>query len=299
MAGRTHGFHLDNYTGYRLIAWGARNVPFHLANWIGRRITDFFFYTKPGTVVDEQVRNLDLIMGDRASRAEKRRTVRELWRNWGRFLLEMFRFEGMTDAEIAALVPEFIGLDHIKKALEMGRGAVVMTAHVGHWELGGILLDHLGFRVNVVLYPYESEDKNRMLEKSKSARGINIIHSNDPVSLAVNTYRALKNNEIVAIQGDRDVDRSGMEVEFFGRPAYFPKGPVLIAMKTGAPLVPAFTIAGADRKYYPIAEPEVEMVDTGDFEADLRENMRRAVASIEKYVRAYPAQWFNFYGFWE
>jgi len=299
MAGRTHGFHLDNYTGYRLIAWGARNVPFHLANWIGRRITDFFFYTRPGQVVDEQVRNFDVVLGDAVSHMSKRKLVRNLWRNWGRFLLEMFRFERMTDSEIAKLVPEFVGLEHIKRAHEKGRGVVVMTAHIGHWELGGILLDHLGYKINVVLYPYESEEKNRMLDKNKAVRGIKIIQSNDPVSLAVNTYNALKRNEIVAIQGDRDVDRSGLRVDFFGRPAYFPKGPVLIAMKTGAPLVPAFTIAGKARKYHPIAEPAVEMVDTGDFDADLRENMRRAASAIEKYVRAYPEQWFNFYGFWE
>jgi KDO2-lipid IV(A) lauroyltransferase len=130
-------------------------------------------------------------------------------------------------------------------------------------------------------------------------RGIKVIPSDDPAGFAINAYRALRNNELLAIQGDRDLGKNGLKVDFFGTPAYIPKGPVLLAMKTGAPIVPAFTIMGDDGRYHPVAESEVQLVDTGDTESDLRANVSKIAGIIEKYVRRYPDQWFNFYYFWE
>jgi lauroyl/myristoyl acyltransferase len=295
----THSYHLDKYSVYWWISWGATRIPKGLGNFIGDRIADWLFYHKSGSIVDEQVKNLDHILGPGVSQDEKRRVVRRLWRRHGRFLLDQFRFEAMSDREIASLVPEFVGLEHIKKALEKGRGAIILTAHLGHWELGGILLDYLGFKVNVVQYLYDSAEQNRLLDKNKEIRGIKIIPSDNPAGFAIAVHNALKNNELVAIQGDRDLDKSGIKVEFFGRPAYFPKGPALLSMKTGVPLVPAFTIMGDDGRYHPVAEPELSMVSTGDAEADVLANVSKIAETIEKYVRRHPEQWFNFYYFWE
>jgi len=296
----THSYHLDKYSVYWWISWGARHIPKPVSNFIGDRIADWLFYRKSGIIVDEQVKNLDVIMGPDVQYSKKRDTVRTLWRMHGRFLLEHFRFEVMQDERIAALVPEFAGLQHIKDALGKGRGAVILTAHIGHWELGALLLNYLGFRLNVVQLPYDSFDQNMLLDKSKDRRGIKVIPSSErPVEFAVSTFNALRAGELVAFQGDRDPDRKGVRVEFFGRRAYFPTGPVILAMKTGAPLVPAFTIMGEDGLYYPVAEPEVELANTGDFEKDVEENVSKVAKIIEKYVRKYPGQWFNFYSFWE
>jgi len=295
----THSYHLDKHSAYWWISWGATHIPKPLANFIGDRIADWLFRNKSVNIVDEQIRNLDHILGDGVSYEEKKAVVRRLWRLHGRFLLELFRFETMPDEKVARLVPEFVGVEHIKSALDKGKGAVILTAHLGHWELGGILLKYLGFKVNVVQYMYESAEQNRLLDKNKDLRGINVIPSDDPAGFAINVHRALKNNELVAIQGDRDLGKSGRAIDFFGKPAYFPAGPVLLAMKTGAPLIPAFTIIGEDGDYHPVAEPEVSLVKTGDDESDLMANMSKVVGIIEKYVRGHPEQWFNFYYFWE
>jgi len=299
MAKGTHSYHLDKHSVYWWISWGARHFPKPVANFIGDRIADWLFYYKSGGIVDEQVKNLDHILGPDVPETDKRRMVRRLWRMHGRFLLDLFRFSIMSEREVASLVPEFVGLEHIKNALAKGRGAIILTAHLGHWELGGILLDHLGFKVNVVQQQYDSAEQNQLLDKSKDMRGIKVIPSGDPATFAIRVHNALKNNELVAIQGDRDINKNGLSVEFFGRPANFPKWPALLAMKTGVPIVPAFTIMGEDGRYHPVAEPEVAMVDTGDQEADLRVNVTKLAGIIEKYVRNNPEQWFNFYYFWE
>jgi Kdo2-lipid IVA lauroyltransferase/acyltransferase len=295
----THSYRLDRHSIYWWVSWGAKYIPTPLANFIGDRIADWLFYYKSENIVPEQVRNLDHVLGPDVPTREKLKTVQKLWRRHGRFLLDLFRFERMSDAEIASRVPEFAGLDNIKKAVGDGRGAIILTAHIGHWELGGILLKYLGFKVNVVQHLYDSEEQNRLLDRNKDIRGIKIISTDDPVGFALRAYNALKRNELVAIQGDRDLSRSGVRMDFFGKPAAFPKGPVLLAMKTGVPLIPAFTIMGKDGKYHPVAEPPIEMTDTGDINHDLRVNTRKIAAVFEKYVRSYPEQWFNFYYFWD
>ena len=299
MSKGTHSYHLDKYSIYWWISWGARHIPEPLANFIGDRIADWLYAYKSRGIVEEQVRNLDVILGSDVSIKDKRRIVKKLWRRHGRFLLDLFRFEGMTREEIKSRVSEFRGLENIHNALKKGRGAVILTAHLGHWELGGILLDYLGFKVNVVQQLYDSSEQNDILDKNKAIRGIKIIPSDSPAGFALNVYRALKNNELVAIQGDRDPDGSGVKVDFFGRPARFPRGPVMLALKTGAALVPAFTLMGDDGIYNPVAEPEIELEKTGDNALDLEANLQKVAAVIEKYVRQCPEQWFNFYSFWE
>lgn len=300
MANGTHTYHLDKYSAYWWISWGARRIPKPMSNFIGDRIAEWLYRNKSGDIVGKQIKNLDHILGPSVSDAAKRDIVRELWRLHGRFLLEHFRFETMTDEQIAKLVPEFKGLDNIKDALKLGRGAVILTAHIGHWELGGILLKYLGFKVNVVQQLYDSVEQNIILDRNKELRGINVIpSSNNPVGFAINATNALKKNELVAFQGDRDPERKGLTVDFFGHPANLPVGPVVLAMKTGAPLVPAFTIMGEDGRYHPVAEPPIELVKTGDFESDLRQNVEKTAKVIERHVREHPEQWFNFYYFWE
>lgn len=295
----THSYHLDKHSVYWWISWGATHIPEGLANFIGDRIADWLFYYKSGNIVEEQLRNLDHIMGCGVGRGKKIKVVRKLWRRHGRFLLDLFRFARMPDDKISRIVPGFAGVEHIQKALEKGRGAVILTAHLGHWELGGILLKYLGFKVNVVQQLYDSADQNALLDRNKGLRGIKVIATDDPAGFAVNAYNALKNNELVAIQGDRDPRRSGVRVDFFGRPALFPRGPALLAMKTNAPLIPAFTIMGDDGRYHPVAEEPIPLVNSGDTEADLKANIVKIAAVFEKYVQAHPEQWFNFYYFWE
>lgn len=295
----THSFHLDKHSVYWWMNWGVSWIPKPATDFIGDRIADWLFANKSRGVVEEQIKNLDRILGDSKTPAEKRFMVKKLWRRHGRFLLDMFRFEKMSDVQISSKVPEFKGLNHIHEAHAKGRGAIILTAHLGHWELGGILLRYLGFKINIVQQLYESEEQNRILDKHKKIRGINIISSGNPVTFAIGVNRALKDNELVAIQGDRDPANNGIEVEFFGKKARFPKGPVMLAMKTGAPLIPAFTIMGDDGRYHPVAEAPIELSATGDFEADIRANVEKTATVIERYVRLYPDQWFNFYHFWE
>jgi len=101
------------------------------------------------------------------------------------------------------------------------------------------------------------------------------------------------------MQGDRDFDNSGVAVRFFGREAYFPRGPLRVAMATEATVLPAFVVRVPDGRYRAIIEQPLEIDRKGDRETMLRRNLERYVAILERYVGRYPEQWYCFYPFWD
>jgi lauroyl/myristoyl acyltransferase len=111
--------------------------------------------------------------------------------------------------------------------------------------------------------------------------------------------RALEENGIVAMQGDRDFNNTGIGVPFFGREAYFPRGPFRVAMATGAAVLPAFIIQVPDGRYRAVIERPLEVECSGDRDSALSANVRRYVAVLERYVTDYPSQWYCFYPFWD
>ncbi len=282
-----------------MIAFGALYFPRPVANEIGKLIADvLYFFTK--RIRKEQYKNIRHILGNGADESEIKRIVRRVWQNWGRNLLDFFRLTKVDRNSLSSFVSEIKGREVIEKALKKGRGVIIITAHLGHWELGVLCLQLTGFKTNVIKSPYESDNINITIDKLREKNNINTIHirKNDPAFI-IKIHEALKKNELVTIQGDRDVEKKGIIADFFGEPAYFPRGPMLIAMKTKSPVIPAFTIVGSDGFYHSIAEEEIQIEDTGNEEKDLRTNMERMVRIIERYVRKYPEQWYNFYYFWE
>ena len=111
--------------------------------------------------------------------------------------------------------------------------------------------------------------------------------------------RALQANAIVAMQGDRDFDNSGVAMPFFGRDAFFPRGPLRVAMATDAVVLPSFIVRVPDGRYRAIIEEPLAIERGGDRDAALKENLGRYIAILERYVRAAPEQWYCFYPFWD
>ncbi len=296
---RYHYNFLNKNFVYKLICFGAVYFPKYLADKIGWVIAAVLYFSLKD-VRKRQYKNIRHILGNGADERQVRAVVLEVWRNWGQYLLDFFRFTNLNSGNLSDFVAEIKGKDTIDKALAKGRGAIIFTAHLGHWELGALCLKLTGYKTNVIMSPYESPDVNITVGKIREKNGITTIPIDEgSPSFIINVLKALRNNELVTIQGDRDVEKKGLLINFFGSPAYFPKGPMLLAMKTKSPVIPAFTFMDSSGLYHSIAEEEMQIDDTGDDTKDLRTNMERMVKVIERYVRKYPEQWYNFYYFWE
>lgn len=212
--------------------------------------------------------------------------------------IDFFYFAQRPFSEAQALVSEIRGYEKIVEAERRGQGVLLATAHLGNWYLGGMLLGGLDHTIHVVLKPDRFPIVERFRSQMHRRWGVGEIPVGESFLSGVAVVRALRAGQILGIQCDRDFNNTGIAVEFFGRPAYFPRGPFTAAMVSGAPMLPSFILRDGDR-YRIVVEDPLPLARGGDHEADLRVNVERFVRLLESYVRRYPTQWYCFYPFWD
>jgi KDO2-lipid IV(A) lauroyltransferase len=186
----------------------------------------------------------------------------------------------------------------IDRALAGGRGAIVLTAHLGNWEVGARLLELAGRPINVVMHAEWTHPVERWLLRLRQQRMVRVIRVGNALQGTLAVVAALARNEIVAMQGDRVLAGRAIELELFGERFGFPIGPFLMAYRCEAPLLPAFVIQQGWSRWR--AEPinPVVFPRTGDRDADLRAGALTYARELERVVRRHPDQWFNFFDLW-
>lgn len=242
--------------------------------------------------------NLKHILGDDTSSWTLFKKTFVMLVNYAYYLIDLFRFEEADKAELLSMLSRQSGYDLLGGVLREGKGAILMTAHLGNWEIGGIILSQLGHPVNVVYFPDVSGriDTTRTSQRMKS--GVKEIRLEPGALSPLTMMRALQRGEVVALQGDKLYHDPGVKVDFFGSPAYFPKGPVILSMTTGAPIVPSFIVIDKSGKYNIIVEEPLYPVTTGDRDMDIETNLKRVVAVLERYIGEYHEQWYCLTKFW-
>lgn len=186
----------------------------------------------------------------------------------------------------------------ITTALERGKGLILISAHLGSWEMGKHVLAIRKERVNMVMVPAEDNAMEEHWNKFRARSGLNIINLKASPFASLEIINALRNNEIVAIHGDRIASQAAVHVEFFGEPVPFPSGPIELARITGAPVLGAYIIIDKDGYFHVEVDDTLELNWTGDRKKDVPLNVQKMAKMLEKYVRKYPTQWYAFYDFW-
>ncbi|MEP7131727.1 MAG: lysophospholipid acyltransferase family protein [Acidobacteriota bacterium] len=276
----------------------ARHFPRRIAYPMARAFGGTYFRLRPKYLAAIRS-NLEIILGQDASPEKVARLADEMVRGHSSAWLDFLHFATRPPAESARLVESVEGFSRLVAGRAAGKGVLLLTAHVGNWEVGGLMLAEVKQPIHVVLVPDifpGVEKERRRLHNRAGVTEIPIDRSFGP-TLAV--LRALEQNAIVAMQGDRDFNNTGISVPFFGRDAFFPRGPFRVAMATGATVLPAFILRTDDGRYRAIIEEPLPIVRGPDRDASLRENLARYVAILERYIRAHPEQWYCFYPFWD
>ena len=232
------------------------------------------------------IENLSTAFSKEMTTHEIKRLCRESFQNLGINLIELLRFPKLNRENIDEFVT-IIGRDRIDTALKNGKVAIMLTAHLGNWELMAAYVALKDYPTNVVARPIYYEGYNETLVRLRESKGIKVIYRDD-VKLML---QSLKNNELLGILADQDtVKVDGLFVKFFDELAYTPTGPVALAMKTGAPLIPCFIIRENGRHKIFVEEP-LPVMTTGDKDKDLLINTEMYSKTIERWVRKYPSQW--------
>jgi Kdo2-lipid IVA lauroyltransferase/acyltransferase len=224
------------------------------------------------------------------------RLAQKVWIRLGWNLFEVARWMPMTQEEVVSQVVRVQGWENMEKALARNKGVLVLSAHLGNWELMGGYFSSKTPTVAVaqnlyddrfdelVTWMRENVLKIPMIKRGLALRGI---------------LEALKSNHAICALVDQDTGNDGVFVPFFGKPAWTQSGVARIAYKTGAALVPAFVVRGADGRFELFVEKEIEFQKTEDAEKDVLEIVRRYTEVIETYVKAYPDQWMWMHERWK
>ncbi len=284
---------MAGYWMYRVLGAVIPLIPPRLGypffGWIGARFFDWFAEAR------EPLRdNLSHVMPG-ATSAEKDRVARKILENHLKNYYDFFRTTHLTAEDIAALV-NVQGLENLEKALEHGKGVIFVTAHFGNLDIVSQTFAVRGYHVTTPAEHVKPEILFQHIVATRSSKGLTIIPVDGPL-LAL--MRTLKRNQLVGLVSDLDVTHSGLVVQFFDAPARLPDGHVQLALRTGAAILPAFSLRLPDNTFAAFAEPALELVETGDFSADVRAGVEQMTRIMEKWIGTYPEQWVQFHTIWK
>jgi len=242
------------------------------------------------------LRNLSLALPD-VPATERERLLRLEYRNLGWQLAEFAKMSGYT-SESASRFIRYEGLDNFLAARDRGNGVLVLTGHLGAWELSSYYHSLAGYPMGMVIRRLDNPLVDRMVNAIRCRHGNRVLHKDD---FARGLIGAMRSGETVGILMDTNMTPpQGVFVPFFGVPACTASGLARVALKTGAAVVPGFLLwEESEQKYVLHFLPEVALVSTGDSEADAIENTARLTAVLEEVIRRHPDQWLWMHRRWK
>ena len=218
------------------------------------------------------------------------RLLHEVYRHFGLLFFEMLRLPGMTSEQVLAKV-RFDGTEHIAAALAQGKGVLVLTGHIGSWELGLAASAARGYPTHAITKEFKGLAVH-VAERMRQAHGVQFIPRRNSLRQIV---KVLRSNGCIGFVLDQNMtEDEGVFVEFLGRPACTMPGLAVLARRYHVPVVPAYVRRDADLRCHTATFlPEVEWESVGpDPKADVHHNTQRYSRVMEEVIRERPDQWF-------
>ncbi len=278
---------LNAYPLMRIVSVLASALPRRFSYFVARALSDvahLVFTEKRGWARD----NIARVISSPPDSSETKALARRMFRSYGLYWADFFGLGGKFARDISKLV-RVEGLEHLRKALERGKGVIFVTAHIGSWDVGGVALSGISGlpALSAVVEPVSKESSDYAMTEIREKRGINVIPLGRPLAIG----RALRRNEIVFVVGDRLVGAEGVGVDFFGERTLFPRGAAYWAVKSGAAIIPGFCIRQPDGTYIGHIEEAILSDGQEDAESGIRVQTQRIASVMERYISTYPEQW--------
>ena len=227
---------------------------------------------------------------------ELMRIAKGVYRHIAIVATEFFDLPQITKENIHQWV-DVEGLENYQAAVAQGKGVLSIVAHFGNWELMTIAVPMFLKPMDIVYRPLDNPVIDNMVEYVRTMNGNELIPKGGS---GKRIMELLKENHIIGILSDQNVTtHEGVFVDFFGRPACTGVGLAVMALRSGAPVIPAFMARQKSGKYKLILKPAVEITHTDNYDADLVVNTQRFTKIVEAIVREYPDQWFWFHQRWK
>jgi Kdo2-lipid IVA lauroyltransferase/acyltransferase len=277
--------HALEYAMVALTTAITRRLPWSVVQAMGTGL-GFLFYTLDG-------RHRRIAMGNvaaafpRKTTAERRRLVRRVFGHFGRLLFEMLKFSGLTHAEMLNRV-EFEGDDRVRAAHALGKGALLFTGHFGCWEINAMAHGAALWPMGVLARPLDNARLHRLLERIRGCTGNYVIYRRGALRRVL---KALAANDAIAILIDQHIQApDAVTVSFFDRPAATTLALAVLALRTGAPVIPVFATPLPGGRYKLTYEHPVDPPVDDSPEA-IRDFTQRCTDVLEMQVRRQPDLW--------
>jgi KDO2-lipid IV(A) lauroyltransferase len=278
-----------------LFVSGVRLVPRKLARVVGAAIGAIAFHAL-GRLRRVGVRNLELAFPEMTAQ-DREATLRSEYRNLGFLLAEFCKMPDYSAATASRFI-RYEGLENYLKARDRGKGVLVLTGHLGAWELSSFYHSLMGMPMGMVIRRLDNPLVDAFVNRIRCLHGNRVIHKDDFARGLIASMRA---GETVGILMDTNMTPpQGVFVPFFGVLACTASGMARIAAKTGAAVVPGFLLwEESEQKYVLHFGEELEVTRTGDAEQDALANTASFTAAMERYIRQYPEQWLWLHRRWK
>ena len=287
----SHG--LSNRVVYGGLHYGARWLPLPVLNGInlfGNSLAVTFMRQTQEGIRENFRLALD------ASRDEAARLTRRLFFEYGRATIDTWRLRS------EAFTPRITTLAADARTLAAsrrdGRGFLLVTGHVGNWEMGAVTLKAHGLTAAVVGQPELDPNVQEMRLKLRSRLGVESIDIGSSMATAFKVRAAVDRGRAVALLVDRAYPEDRILVPFFGRLTPFLRSPALLARFCGCDVLPGFFLRSSDGSYFNVWGESLRADSSLSPDEDAARIMTRVAADLESVIRIHPTQWFNFYRFW-
>ncbi|MCX6244170.1 MAG: radical SAM protein [Bacteroidetes bacterium] len=287
--GKTRG----GVLGYKIFVWTLQNFGLSFAYFLLYFVVTYFIFASPkafGWIYRYFRRSVGFGFF---------RSLAGVYRNYHIFGQILVDKGAMLSGVKTKFTFDFEGEEYLR---QMDKGGLLISGHIGNWEIAGQLLNRLEKKVNIILFDAEHEQIKKYLSDVYTNRSVNFIVIKEDYSHLKEIHEALDRGEIVAMHGDRFIEGNKvLTINFLGKPALFPTGPVNLAARFGVPVSYVFAVKETRKHYHFYATPLRQVVFSTNLkkrEVILREAVEAYVSAFERIVKKYPLQWFNYYDFW-
>jgi phosphatidylinositol dimannoside acyltransferase len=280
--------------GYRAASLAAQNVPEPVASFAASMLGAGFGAGMRGrrSMVERHLRRADPTLRGPALR----RAVQQAFDSYAQYWVESFRLPGLSAEEVDAGFG-YEGIEHIEDALHEGTGCILALPHLGGWEWAGRGIAETGVPITVVVEPLEPPELFEWFVSFRRSLGMTVVPLGPGAGGAV--ARALRDNELVCLLSDRDIQGGGVEVEFFGERTTLPAGPATMSLRTGAPILPTAVYFTEVRDgHHGVVRAPLPAERHGGLREDVGRITQALAFELEALIRRAPEQWHLFQPNW-
>jgi len=236
---------------------------------------------------------LSIAFGREKSQEELQKICKDCFYNAGRGVIELGAFMARPALIKSTFSFEGNSRENLDAAFQEGRGVIGISAHFGNFPLMLLYLSQMGYPTNAIIRPSRDEIVEKDFQAARSRLGLKTVHSYPREACVTQSLKALRDKELLVVLLDQNTgSKSGVYVDFFGQKAGTATGPIIFAMRTGAPLLPIFTLRNGDSDTHTVViEKHFYLEQKATDEETIQYNVQKLTNIIEGYIRKYPHEW--------